>query len=60
MLYNEATGRLIDGHARKKIAKDERVPVLIGSWSKEQEPLILASLDPLAAMIDANSDSSPN
>ncbi|WP_105352648.1 MULTISPECIES: hypothetical protein [Pirellulaceae] len=56
LLFNEATGRLIDGHARKKIAKDEKVPVLIGSWTEEQESLILASLDPLAAMADANSE----
>lgn len=50
LLYNEATGHLIDGHARKDIAKGEKVPVLIGSWSEDQEKKILATLDPLAAM----------
>jgi hypothetical protein len=56
-LYNERTGRLIDGHARKKVALDqgsERVPVLVGSWSEEQEAKILATLDPLAAMAEAD------
>jgi D12 class N6 adenine-specific DNA methyltransferase len=56
-LYNEATGRLIDGHARKKVALEqgcERVPVLIGSWTEEQEAKILLTLDPLAAMADAD------
>ena len=32
-LYNEATGRLIDGHLRREVAAvhDEPVPVLVGS-----------------------------
>jgi site-specific DNA-methyltransferase (adenine-specific)/modification methylase len=53
-LYNEATGRLIDGHLRKKraIERGERVPVLVGSWTEEQERLILSTLDPLAAMAE--------
>lgn len=50
LLYNEKTGRLIDGHARKELFEGERVPVLIGSWDEEQEKLILATLDPLAAI----------
>lgn len=54
LLFNEQTGRLIDGHARKKVAKDGKVPVLIGSWSEEQEKKILATLDPLAAMAEAD------
>lgn len=56
-LFNERTGRLIDGHARKKVASergDERIPVLVGSWTEEQERLILATLDPLAAMAQAD------
>lgn len=58
-LYNERTKRLIDGHARKKIAVEQgvkRVPVLVGSWSKEQEAKILATLDPLSAMATADAD----
>lgn len=56
-LWNASSGRLIDGHARRKLAisrGDERIPVLVGSWTKEEERLILATLDPLAAMADTN------
>jgi hypothetical protein len=54
-LYNERTGRLIDGHARRKgaIERGEKVvPVLIGNWTEEQERTILATLDPLSAMAE--------
>jgi hypothetical protein len=54
-LLNEKTGHLIDGHLRKKIGKG-KIPVLIGSWSQEQERKILATLDPLAAMAEADKD----
>ena len=51
LLYNERTKRLIDGHLRKKIArKRERIPVLVGSWSEEEEAKILATLDPTGMM----------
>lgn len=56
-LFNERTGRLIDGHARREVAiekGEELVPVIIGSWTEEQERLILASLDPLAKMAEAD------
>ena len=53
LLYNERTKRLIDGHARKKVSSG-KVPVLVGSWSEEQELKILATLDPLAAMAEAD------
>ncbi len=56
-LYNERTQRLIDGHARKKVALDqgaERIPVLVGSWDEETERKILATLDPLASMAEAD------
>lgn len=48
LLFNETTGHLLDGHARRSlaIAKGGPVPVLIGSWSEEQERLILTYLDP--------------
>ncbi len=57
--FNEATGRLIDGHARRKVALDqgaERVPVLVGRWSPEQEAMSLATLDPLAALAEADTE----
>ena len=57
LLFNEATGRLIDGHARKKkFAGKGPVPVLVGSWSESDEQKILATLDPLAAMATANKE----
>ncbi|WP_020474856.1 ParB N-terminal domain-containing protein [Zavarzinella formosa] len=57
LLFNERTGRLIDGHARRAIAirkPGEAVPVLIGDWSEEDEAKILATLDPVAAAADAD------
>jgi len=55
LLYNERTKRLIDGHARKRVVgADDYVPVLIGSWSEEAEKKILATLDPLAGMAEAD------
>lgn len=50
-LYNERTGRLIDGHARREVVDPKTpVPVLVGSWSEEAEAKILATLDPVGAM----------
>jgi DNA modification methylase len=57
-LYNERTGRLIDGHLRRKVGQargDEKIPVLIGNWTEEQEAKILATLDPISAMAEADS-----
>ena len=55
VLYNEATGRLIDGHARlEAVPRGTRVPVLVGSWTEEAEKRILASLDPLGGMAVAD------
>ncbi len=56
-LFNERTGRLIDGHARRKVALEqgtEKVPVLIGGWDEAQEKKILATLDPLASLAEAD------
>ena len=52
LLYNERTGRLLDGHLRKELARGQQVPVLVGSWSEEQERKILALLDPLSALAE--------
>lgn len=55
LLYNERTKRLIDGHARKEMfAGQGPVPVLIGSWDEATEKKILATLDPIAAMAEAD------
>ncbi len=56
-LFNERTGRLIDGHLRKKLALRngiEQIPVLVGNWSEEDEAKILVTLDPLSAMAEAD------
>lgn len=54
-LFNERTGRMIDGHGRKKVVDPKTpVPVLIGSWSEEAERKILLTLDPLASMATAD------
>jgi len=55
LLYNERTKRIIDGHARKAVSEGP-VPVLIGDWSEREEQIILATLDPLAAMAEANEE----
>ena len=62
-LFNERTKHLIDGHARKGKAhksaytkKTGLVPVLVGDWSEADELKILATLDPLSAMAEANKD----
>jgi Domain of unknown function (DUF4417) len=49
LLLNERTGKLLDGHARRGLFAAKAsgpVPVLVGSWTEEQESLILAYLDP--------------
>jgi hypothetical protein len=53
LVANRISGRLIDGHDRRKIAISKgipAVPVIVGSWPVEQEPEILASLDPSAML----------
>lgn len=59
LLFNETTGRLIDGHARRAVAiRDgiDSVPVLVGSWTEEQEKHLLATLDPMAAMAETDAE----
>lgn len=53
VLANERTGYLIDGHLRVMEALKSGQPTVPVTWvdlSEEEEALILASLDPLAAM----------
>lgn len=53
-LLNQKTGHLIDGHGRKRLPSellvDGKMPVLVGEWEPEDEEVLLAALDPLAAM----------
>ena len=54
-LYNERTKRLIDGHLRKRVLrKGQKIPVLVGNWTAEQELKILLALDPIASMASAD------
>lgn len=56
LMYNETTGRLIDGHARKGLDPNSIVPVGLGNWTIEQEKRLLASLDPIAALAEADAE----
>lgn len=47
LLYNERTGRLIDGHKRKKVLAGQIVPVLVGDWDEPTERKILLYHDQL-------------
>lgn len=53
VLFNERTGRLIDGHMRVDAAGDEeQIPTLVGDWSEDEERFILATFDPLGDMAE--------
>jgi hypothetical protein len=52
LIFNESTGRLVDGHARLRHALAQglaSVPVNVGRWTEDQERLLLASLDAIGA-----------
>ena len=53
---NQTTGHVVDGHLRIELAlarHEPTVPVTYVTLSDDEERLVLASLDPLAAMADA-------
>jgi DNA modification methylase len=47
---------LIDGHLRAEIAREEDVPVLVLDVTEEEARLLLATIDPLSAMAEADGD----
>ena len=47
---------LIDGHLRAGIMPDETVPVLVLDLDEAEADMLLATLDPLAAMAEASKD----
>ena len=56
VLVNRRTGNLIDGHLRIELALargEQSVPVTYVDLSEEEERLVLATLDPIAAMAEA-------
>ena len=55
LLFNERTGRLIDGHARKAVTDPKAlVPVVFGDWSEEAERKILLTHDPMALQAEGD------
>ena len=59
VIVNKRTGYLVDGHARVAVAAqrgEASVPVVYVDLSEDEELLILATLDPLAAMAEADTD----
>ena len=59
VLVNRRTGYVVDGHARVALAltRGERtVPVLYVDLSPDEEALVLATLDPIGAMAERDSD----
>jgi ParB-like chromosome segregation protein Spo0J len=59
VLVNRTTGHVVDGHLRIELAlarHETTVPVTYVELSEDEERLVLASLDPLAAMATAEKD----
>lgn len=59
VIVNRRTGHLIDGHLRVALAmrrNEPTVPVLYVDLDEAEEALILATLDPLAAMAAADAE----
>lgn len=59
IIVNERTNTMIDGHLRVTLAMRQNqptVPVTYVDLSPEEEALILATLDPIAAMANADAD----
>lgn len=48
--------KLIDGHLRAEVTPDQDVPVLVLDVTEEEADIILATLDPLAAMAEADTE----
>lgn len=56
IIVNQRTGLLVDGHARLELAVErgeDSVPVVYVDLAPDEEALILATLDPLSAMAEA-------
>ena len=55
VIWNRRTGHLIDGHLRLELAvkrKEKTIPVNVVDLSEEEEAMILATFDPIAAMAE--------
>ena len=47
---------LIDGHLRAEVASDTEIPVVIVDLNDEEADKVLATLDPISTMAEADSD----
>ena len=57
VIVNQRTGQLVDGHLRVKLAlqrQESSIPVLYVDLSEEEERLVLVTLDPIAALAEAD------
>jgi hypothetical protein len=57
IVVNTTTGNLLDGHLRLELAKERgeaELPCLFVELTEDEERLVLASLDPIAAMATAD------
>ena len=57
VVVNTTTGNMIDGHLRLELARQRgefELPCLFVELSEDEERLVLASLDPIAAMAEAD------
>lgn len=57
VVVNIRTGRILDGHARVELAckhGEASVPIVRVDLSEEEEKLVLATLDPIGALADAD------
>jgi len=57
VIFNRQTGHLIDGHLRLELAvkrKEKTLPVSVVDLSPDEEAMILATFDPIAAMAEAD------
>lgn len=52
----DGTLELIDGHLRQSLDKDAEIPVLVLDVTAEEAEKVLVTLDPLAAMAEADKD----
>jgi ParB-like chromosome segregation protein Spo0J len=59
VIVNERSGRIVDGHLRVRLAVERSepvIPVVYVDLDDAEERLILATLDPLAAMAETDAD----
>lgn len=52
----DGTLEIVDGHLRAETTPDQEVPVLVLDIDEDEAKILLAVIDPLAAMAEANSD----